>query len=112
MDNILNNRGHRVSQWNDDVLNPYLLQEYADVTHEKGAPLKSCFGFIDGTVRPIARPDQQQRIVYNGHKQVHSLTFQSVALPNGLIGNIYGPVGMLVIYNIFSLQRFKSRFSQ
>ena len=55
--------------------------------------------------------NQQQRIVYNGHKRVHLLKFQSVAPPNGLIGNMYGPVGMLVIY-IFLLQRFRSRFSQ
>ena len=33
-----------------------------------------------------------QRVVYNGHKRVHRLKFQSVALPNGLIGNLYGPV--------------------
>ncbi|CAH3184662.1 unnamed protein product [Porites lobata] len=92
MDNIFNNHSHRISQWNDDILNPQLLQEYADVIHAKGAPLENCFGFIDGTERPIARPDQQQRIVYNGHKRVHSLKFQSVALPNGLIGNMYGPV--------------------
>ena len=101
MDNIFNNRAQRVSQWDEDVLNPNLLQEYADVTHEKGTPLENCFGFIDGTVRPIARPDQHQRIVYNGHKQVHSLTFRSVAIPNGLILNIYGLVGILVIYNLF-----------
>ena len=49
--------------------------------------------------------------MYNGHKHVHWLKFQSVALPNGLIGNIYGPVGMLVICT-FLLERFKSRFSQ
>ena len=60
-------------------------------------PLENCFGFIDGTVRPIARPDERQRIVYNGYKRVHSLKFQSVALPNGLIGNMYGPVGKLFI---------------
>lgn len=64
MDNIFNNHGHRISQWNDDVLSLHLLQEYADVIHAKGAPLENCFGFIDGTVRPIARPDQHQRIVY------------------------------------------------
>ena len=101
MNNIFDNHSHRISQWNDDILNPYLLQEYADVIHAKGAPLENCFGFIDGTVRPIARPDQQQRIVYNGHRRVHSLKFQSVALPNGLIGNMYGPVGMLVICIFF-----------
>ena len=26
-----------------------------------------CFGFVDGTVRPITRPECNQRIVYNGH---------------------------------------------
>ena len=87
MDNIFNNHGHRISQWNDNVLRPHFLQEYANVIHAKGAPLENCFGFIDGTLRPIARPNQHQRIVYNGHKRVHSLKFQSVALPNGLIGN-------------------------
>jgi len=40
-------------------------------------------------------PGQHQRIVYNGHKRVHSLKFPSVALPNGLIGNMYEPVGKL-----------------
>ena len=94
MDNIFNNHSHRISQWNDDVLSPYLLQEYADVIDARGAPLENCFGFIDGTARPIARPNQQQTIVYNGHKRVHSLKFQSVALLNGLIGNMFGAVGM------------------
>ena len=72
-----------------------MLQEYTDVIHAKGAPLNNCFGFIDGTVRPISRPGQHQRIVYNSHKRVHSLKFQSVALPNALIRNMYGPVGKL-----------------
>ena len=98
MDNIFDS--HRISQWNHDILSP-LLQEYADAIHAKGAPLENCFGFIDGRVRPIARPDQRQRIVYNGHKRVHSLIFQSVALPNGLIGNIYGPVGKYYLMKIY-----------
>ncbi|CAH3020793.1 unnamed protein product, partial [Porites evermanni] len=37
-------------------------------------------------------PDENQRIVYNGHKRVHALKFQSVAVPNGLIANLFGPV--------------------
>ena len=55
--------------------------------------MPTVFGFIDGTVRPIARPGENQRVVYNGHKTVHALKYQSVVLPNGLIGNMYGPVG-------------------
>ncbi len=31
-------------------------------------------------------------MVYNGHKRVHSLKFQSVVVPNWLIANLYGPV--------------------
>lgn len=87
--------GHRISQWNFDILSPPMLQEYADVIQAKGASLNNCFGFIDGTVRPISRPGQHQRIVYSGHKRAHLLKFQSVALSNGLFGNMYGPVGKL-----------------
>ena len=47
---------------------------------------------MDGTVRPICRPKQHQRAVYNGHKRVHALKFQSVVTPNGLIANLFGPV--------------------
>lgn len=97
VDYIFDIHNHRISQWNLDILSPPLLQQYADAIHAKGAPLDNCFGFIDGTVRPICRPGQHQRAVYNGHKRVHSLKFQSLALPNGLIGNMYGPVGELCL---------------
>ena len=66
---------------------------YVDTKTAKGAPLGNCFGFIDGTIRAIACNEQRQRILYNGHKRVHALKFQSIALPSGLIGNLYGPVG-------------------
>jgi len=37
-------------------LTPQKLGSFADVIHAKGAPLTRCWGFIDGTVRPICRP--------------------------------------------------------
>ena len=92
-DHIYNHHGYRVTEWNHDILAPVKLQTYVDAITAKGAPLENCFGFVDGTVRPISRPGANQRLVYNGHKRVHALKFLSVALPNGLIGNIYGPVG-------------------
>ena len=94
-DLIYDVHGHRVLQWNHALLNHAKFQTYVDAITTKGAPLNNCFGFIDGTVRPISRPGQNQRIVYNGHKRVHCLKFQSIALPNGLIGNLYGPVGKI-----------------
>ena len=93
LDYIYENHGHLITQWNRNILNPRALQSYADSISRKGALLNNCFGFIDGTVRPISRPGHAQRVVYNGHKRVHSLKFQSLAFPNGLIGNIFGPVG-------------------
>ena len=105
---IYNTHGHKVTRWNHGILNPPLIATYADGVHFKGAALDNCFGFIDGTVRPISRPMSNQRVVYNGHKRVHALKFQAVTLPNGLIANIYGPVGKPQIFfysqsNLFSL---------
>lgn len=93
LDWIYERHGHRITEWNNDILNPVALQNYADAVSGKGAALGNCFGFVDGTVRPICRPGENQRIVYNGHKRVHALKFQSVATPNGLIAHLYGPVG-------------------
>ena len=93
METIYQEHNHRLTQWNNTLLNPPLLERYARAIASKGSPLPNCFGFIDGTVRPICRPEQNPRIVYNGHKRVHGLKYQSVVLPNGMIANMYGPVG-------------------
>ena len=107
MDYIYDVHGHLITQWNQDLLNPAALQRYADAISGKGAPLDNCFGFVDGTVRPISRPGEHQRIVYNGHKRVHALKFQSLSLPNGLIGNLYGPVGeFFLIGRCFQFYKF------
>ena len=111
---LYTNHGHKVTHWNHDILSPAMLDVYATAIYNKGAALENCFGFIDGTVRPISRPIINQRAVYNGHKRVHALKFQSVALPNGLIGHLYGAVGkqkfmLLLFFPV--LKRFDSYFS-
>jgi hypothetical protein len=68
------------------------VDRWCEAIHAKGAPLEDCFGFIDGTVRPICRPTEDQRVVYNGHKRIHSIKFQSIIAPCGLIVSLYGPV--------------------
>ena len=67
------------------------MQIYADTIHAKGVSLHACFDFVDGTVRQISRPKNNQRQVYNGHNRVHALKFQNVTLPNEMIGNLSGP---------------------
>ena len=92
LDWIYDKHAFRLTSWDQFFLSPPYLEQYYQSIAEKGSPLKNCFGFIDGTVRAIARPDTNQRTVYNGHKRVHALKFQAVALPNGLIGNLFGPM--------------------
>ena len=84
--------GHLLRDLDQSWLSCPNLQIFANAVHDKGAALDNCWGFIDGTVGPICRPQRNQRLVYNGHKRVHAIKFQSVVAPNGLIANLYGPV--------------------
>ena len=91
LDFIYDSFHHLLNSWNQTMLQPINLSSYADAIHKKGAPLENCFGFVDGTVIRISRPKSNQNVVYNGHKRVHAIKFQSLALPNGIIGNLHGP---------------------
>ena len=72
LDYTYNTHGHRISQWNHTILDPVSLERYAEAVNDKGAALDNCIGFKVGTVRPICRPGELQRVVYNGHKRVHA----------------------------------------
>lgn len=91
LDWVYDNHGHRLTSWNQPFLTSPYLEQYAQAVYQMGCPLTNCFGFMDGTVRPISRPEENQRVVYNGHKRVHALKFQSLVIPNGLIANLKGP---------------------
>ena len=85
-------------------------KSFTSAIQAKGAPLNQCIGFIDWTVRLNAGPTKNQRIMYSGHKRIHSLKFQvilcfyynlftfvafhiqSVVTPNGLIAHLFGPM--------------------
>ena len=73
IDDIYNRLGHLLKDFDLIWLDP---ESFAAAIHAKGAPLKQCFGFVDGTARPISRPIVNQRIMYSGHKSVHCLKFQ------------------------------------
>ena len=62
---IYENHFHRLTSWNNQpFLSPANLQLYAQAISRKGSPLKNCFGFVDGTVRQLSRPGDNQRVVY------------------------------------------------
>ena len=116
MNLIYNDQVHRLTSFQQEWLSPVNLQRFAEVIHNAGAPLSNCWGFVDGTVRPICRPGTLQRTLYNGHKRVHAIKFQSVVAPNGLIANLYGPVegrrhdsGMLADSGLLPQLRLYSR---
>lgn len=73
MDDIYDRFHHLLDSLDLVWLDP---EAFAEVVHEKGAPLTGCWGFIDGTPRPIARPVRNQRIMFSGHKRTHCLKFQ------------------------------------
>ena len=89
VDDIYNRFKHLVTDLHLDL---QTMESYASAISAKGSPIDTCIGFIDGTVRPICRPIDGQRLFYNGHKRVHALKFQSVTYPNGIIANMFGPV--------------------
>ncbi|CAC5374537.1 unnamed protein product [Mytilus coruscus] len=66
--------------------------EYANAVAARDAPLLNCWHFINGSVRPLCRPTTIQRILFNGHKRVHAIKFQSIVALNGLVANMYGRI--------------------
>ena len=92
IDLIDSSYNHRLSDLSQGWLSPCCLKAFADSVHRKGAALDNIWRFIDGTVRPCCRPKVNQRILYNGHKRLHALKYQSVTTPSGMIANLFGPV--------------------
>nr|CAI5855962.1 unnamed protein product [Callosobruchus analis] len=71
-------------------LNQNRLQQYADAIAGRGARVRNCWGFIDGTARPICRPSVEQENYYSGHKRVHCLKYQSIVTPDGMTVSLLG----------------------
>ena len=69
---------HILSNFQQKWLHLDSLTEYTVAVHNKCHALDNCWGFIDGTVRPICRPGENQRVAYHGHKRVHALKYQSI----------------------------------
>jgi hypothetical protein len=60
--NIIHERWqHLLTDFDQGWLQPENLETFAAVIHQKGAALDNCWDFIDGTVRPVARPGRFQR---------------------------------------------------
>lgn len=92
IDYLYTHWNYLLTSLNQPWLSPDNLENFANAPFQAGSALQNCFGFVDGTVRPVSRPGKNQRVQYTGHKKVHAIKFQSVAVPNGLVADLFGPV--------------------
>ncbi|KAF7317937.1 DDE Tnp4 domain-containing protein [Mycena kentingensis (nom. inval.)] len=83
---------HLLACDSEHLLHPSQMAKYAAAIADKGSPLPNIFGFIDCTIRRICHPTWHQQQAYNGHKKYHSLKYQALMLPNGIIGHLYGAI--------------------
>ena len=83
MDFLYTRFGQLLSSFDQPWLSSANLTSFCDYVYRKGAALDNCWGFIDGTVRPVCRAGLNQRVLYNGYKRVHAIKFQRVVAPNG-----------------------------
>ena len=73
------------------LVHPQRLQEYADALQEFGAPCNTVISFIDCTIQPTCYLGVYQDLMYTGYKKCHSMKYQAVVVPNGLIAHLSGP---------------------
>ncbi|XP_040358411.1 protein ALP1-like [Ixodes scapularis] len=84
--------GHLLSDLtNHKWLDVPCLKKLSEAVHARGAPLKNCWGFIDGTARHICRPSVGQQEHFSGHKRHHVQKYQALMSANGIICQLVGP---------------------
>ena len=85
---------HLLTDLDQPWLSPANLQQFSEMIHRQGGTLQNCWGFVDGTLRPVSRPGRNQRVLYNGHKKFIPLNFSQLCPQTGLlqICRLYGPV--------------------
>lgn len=71
-------------------LSAHKLQEFASAVY-RVCEVPHIFSFIDGTVRPTAKPEINQGVMYNGKDRVHALKYQCLCTPDGIMRHVTGP---------------------
>ena len=89
---MIHERWKHLLEWDHQRLTPARLLQYAPTIERKGPPIGTVWGFVDGTIRAIARPTRRQRTCYNGWKRKHCLKYHAIVSPDGLISHVFGPV--------------------
>jgi hypothetical protein len=72
-------------------LTPEFMERCVQAVDAKGTHQRNCWSFIDRTHYRICRPENDQREFYTGHKHMHSLKYQAISTPDGMIVHFGGP---------------------
>jgi len=74
-------------------LSPQVLEEFAEAIHLKGGEnsLDNCWAFLDGTHVRVCHPEVDQEELYSGQKKCHTIKFQALTSPDGIIVHLGGP---------------------
>ena len=64
VDHIYDTFGYLLTSLDQPWLSQNNVQLFAGAISNKGAALDNCWGFVDGPVRPVCRPKQDQSAVY------------------------------------------------
>lgn len=63
IDYVVSEKGHLLTNLNSSWLSNQRIRQLCKDVELKGSPYKRCFAFVDGTVKAICRPTQEQREV-------------------------------------------------
>lgn len=80
--------------WDVNQLTPHALTRYCLAIKSKGEPSSKIWGFVDGTYRVMCRSSPavaDQAWFYTGYKKAHTMQFQGISTPDGLICSASGP---------------------
>jgi hypothetical protein len=83
-------RWKRKLEWNTRFLTPARVRRYMDVLRRK-EHVRGIWGFVDGSVHKIGRPESDQRQYYSGYKKAHCLNYMGIVTPDGLMASFTGP---------------------
>lgn len=80
---FLHEKYHKKPFWEHQRLSMRQLRAYVKAINGTARESMQTWGFIDGAVRPVARPTREQQL-YEGY---HGLKYQSIVTPDGLVSN-------------------------
>ena len=76
--------------WNPEFLTLDRVRSYQEAIDAVGGG--DChWGYIDGTMSRVCRPELDQKLMYSGHKKTHCLKYQGITTPDGLVASFTGP---------------------